>query len=70
VIYYSHGENRLLQIRPTREAPIRIDLEEPFHTFFTAAERGGSVPSKTIDLFGIGRDSSILRYARVQLVYP
>jgi len=70
VIYYSHGENRLLQIRPTRQAPIRIELEEPFHTFFTATERGGSVPSKTIDLFGIGRDSSILRYARVQLVYP
>ncbi|MBI1924192.1 hypothetical protein HYR99_08060 [Candidatus Poribacteria bacterium] len=79
VIYYCHGkteagtpvsENRLLQILPSQENPqhTRIALTEPFHTFFTAAERGGSPPSQIIDLFGVGREASILRYARVKLV--
>ncbi|MCZ6678106.1 MAG: hypothetical protein O7E52_12735, partial [Candidatus Poribacteria bacterium] len=78
VIYYCGGrtaagegisENRLLQILPAQEEfqAVRIDLKEPFYTFFTATERGGSAPSRTIDLFGVGRDSTTLRYARVKL---
>ena len=42
-------------------------LEEPFSTFFTAAERGGSGPSDVLDLFGTGRDPGALRYARIRL---
>ena len=67
VVYYTNGENKLLQVLPNRQDPVHIPLEEPFHTFFTATERGGSAPSETIDLFGVGADSSILRYARIQL---
>ena len=33
--------------------------------FFTATERGGSLPSNTVDLFGVGREETVLRYARV-----
>ena len=77
VVYYCGGkdekgkavsENRILQILPRRgPKPIRIPLKHPFTTFFTATERGGSLPSNTIDLFGSGRESGTLRYARVRL---
>jgi hypothetical protein len=68
VIYYANGGNKLLRVLPSRQDPVHIPLEEPFHIFFTATERGGSAPSDTLDLFGIGQDSLILRYARIQLV--
>jgi len=42
-------------------------LHQPFRVFFTAAERGGSKPSRLLDLFGIGEDGDTLRYACVQL---
>jgi hypothetical protein len=63
------SENRILQIRPTREGlrPATIRLQEPFRTFFTATERGGSRPSHILDLFGTGRNGTLLRYARVAL---
>jgi hypothetical protein len=77
VVYYCGGttvagdsvsENRILQILPeTGEGPIRIPLEHPFTTFFTAAERGGSPPSKIVDLFGSGPQPQTLRYARIRL---
>ena len=72
VVYYvggSAGENRLLQISASEDnsRPMRIDLKNPFRTFFTATERGGSAPSKTLDLFGVGKEASILRYARIRL---
>lgn len=44
-----------------------IDLEHPFHNFFTSTPRGGSKPSDAIDLFGIAEDSPNLRYARLRL---
>lgn len=45
---------------------LRIPLEKPFGTFFTATERGGSLPSRTLDLYGPG-DGSAIRYARVEV---
>ena len=76
VIYYCGGrdskgnavsENRLLQILPEIGKPIRLEFEKPFGMFFTATERGGSAPSDVIDLFGSGRSSQELRYARIRL---
>jgi hypothetical protein len=77
VIYYCGGragdgtplsENRILQLLPrTDSKPVTIPLKYPFTTFFTACERGGSPPSDTIDLFGTGRQSGTLRYARIRL---
>lgn len=62
-------ENRLLRIAGGRDdtPPIRLPLEEPLTTFFTAAERGGSEPSDILDLYGTGRDPKALRYARIRL---
>lgn len=65
LIYLAGGENKLMQVLPKKGEPVTIPLDEPFSTFFTNTERGGSAPSKTIDLFGTGRKPHILRYARV-----
>lgn len=77
VIYYCSGrdesgkpisENRILQVLPETDAkPVSIPLKNPFTTFFTATERGGSPASNTIDLFGIGHQPNTLRYARIRL---
>lgn len=77
LVYYCSGkdadgnilnENRLLQILPGKaNKPVRLGLREPFGTFFTATERGGSKPSDIIDLFGSGRDNT-LRYARIRIL--
>jgi hypothetical protein len=77
VVYYCSGtdkngkrvsENRILQVLPEiGSQPVRIPLEHPFTTFFTACERGGSAPSKIIDLFGTGHQPNTLRYARIRL---
>jgi len=45
----------------------RIDMKHPFRTFFTNTVRGGSLPSDTIDLFGVADDDPNLRYARLRL---
>ena len=68
VVYTANGANGLIALTDDGPVdPITIPLEEPFGTFFTATERGGSAPSDTLDLFGIGRESQTLRYARVRL---
>ena len=77
VVYYCGGtdragqrvsENRILHVLPEGGAKaIRIPLDHPFTTFFTASERGGSPPSKIIDLFGSGHEPRTLRYARIRL---
>jgi hypothetical protein len=65
----SFRDNRLLQVRPRKgkAAPVPLALREPFTTFFTATERGGSRPSELLDLFGVAQDGQTLRYARVRL---
>ncbi len=62
-------ENRLIRVSPRRETDthVRLDLDEPFTTFFTATERGGSPASDVLDLFGTGEDPTTLRYARIRL---
>ncbi len=45
----------------------RIPLKDPFVRFFTAAPRGGSSPSTTVDLFGRTSHGGSLRYARLEL---
>ncbi len=62
-------ENRLIQVSPRPEGspPLRLDLDEPFTTFFTATERGESPASDVLDLFGTGKDPTTLRYARIRL---
>jgi hypothetical protein len=68
VIYSASGENGTIALTDDGPGePITIPLTEPFGTFFTASERGGSLPSDTLDLFGAGRESGTLRYARVRL---
>jgi hypothetical protein len=64
-------ENQVRRVWPERAgAAARLDLKEPFLTFFTATERGGSLPSHRLDLFGVGYDPTALRYARVRLSGP
>lgn len=58
--------NQLLGIRPETEA-MEVELEHPFRTFFTNSPRGGSLPSHSLDLFGIADDGPNLRYAEVRL---
>ncbi|GIV19369.1 MAG: hypothetical protein KatS3mg023_1120 [Armatimonadota bacterium] len=59
--------NALLPLLPRRGEPQMIPLREPFSMFFTACERGGNKPSRTLDLFGIAQKPEVLRYACVQL---
>ena len=62
-------ENRVIRASPRQEGdhPVRMVLDEPFATFFTATERGGSRPSDDLDLFGTGDDPATLRYAHIRL---
>ncbi|MBD3265638.1 hypothetical protein GF373_03125 [bacterium] len=62
--------NRIRRIRPKskdREKWVEIPLQEPFRQFFTNTVRGGSQPSRTLDLYGIGNNSRTLRYACILL---
>jgi len=65
LIYTAEGRNKIMQIKPDITPPQVIPFKEPFRLFFTNTERGGSNPSRVIDIFGIGRDSRLLRYGRV-----
>jgi len=58
------SENRILTLGTDR-APATIPFLRPFRMFFTATERGGSRPSRTLDLYGPGEGTAI-RYARVE----
>lgn len=60
-------ETRIQRILPRRGDAATIPLRQPFSTFFTATERGGSKSSRLLDLYGIGHNGNPLRYARIQL---
>jgi hypothetical protein len=76
VLYYVSGkdaagnglsENRLVEILPDGSlgSPVRVPLQKPMSSFFTATPRAGCAPAATIDLFGdLGQT---LRYARVRV---
>jgi len=78
VVYHCSGtdgagkrlnENRLLQVIPTgsRAQPVTVPLKHPFTNFMTATERGGSAPSRFLDLFGARGGQPGIGYARVRL---
>jgi len=79
VFYYVSGtdsagrplsENRLMELLPdgSQTEPVSVPLKHPLTRFFTAGPRGGSPPSKTIDLLGPRADTShTISYARVRL---
>jgi hypothetical protein len=79
VFYYCGGsdaagnpisENRLMQILPkgTHSDPVKVPLTHPFTGFFTATPRGGSLPSRILDVFGESpAKPATMRYARIRL---
>jgi len=76
VVYYAGGQDEkgrslagdyLMQVLPEQSQPVRLDLKNPLSSFLTATERGGTEPSNTLELFGIGADPLTLRYARIRL---
>ncbi|MCE5240450.1 hypothetical protein LLH23_18475 [bacterium] len=79
VFYYTSGadaqgkavaENRLMEIYPdgTHSDPVRVALQYPMTSFFTATERGGSAPSATLDLLGVASGVAGISYARINLL--
>jgi 6-phosphogluconolactonase len=78
VFYYVSGsdadekpvsENRMMEIGPdvTPGAPVVVPLEYPLTSYFTATVRGGSPPSKDLDLLGMRAGAGGIYYARVRL---
>lgn len=79
VFYYVNGtnpagqpvsENRLIEVLEdgTVTDPVRVPLQRPLNSYFTATVRGGSPPSYTLDLLGTTVAEPLkISYARVQL---
>ncbi len=77
VIYYVSGrnlqgqavsENRLLEVLPdgTPSAAVRVPLQHPLNSYFTATPRAGSPLSNTLDMLGTRADTRLtISYARV-----
>jgi len=64
------SENRLIEIHPSGEvsAPVAVPFKKSFTAYFTATVRGGSPPSKTLELLGQREGAPLtLSYARVRL---
>jgi len=66
----SVSENRVMEIRPDGDtsAWVRVPLEHPLTDYFTATVRGGSPPSRTLEMLGhrVGHPLT-LSYARIRL---
>lgn len=63
------GENRVVEVLdgPEFSWPIKVELREPFSSFFTATVRAGCNPSDIVDI--LGKDErNMMRYARVRIV--
>jgi len=79
VIYYASGkgadgkavsENRLIEIHANGEvsAAIALPFKKPFTAYFTATVRGGSPPSRILELLGQREGAPLtLSYGRVRL---
>jgi hypothetical protein len=79
VIYYASGkgadgktvsENRLIEIHASGEvsAQVVVPFKKPFTAYFTATVRGGSPPSRTLELLGQREGAPLtLSYARIRL---
>jgi hypothetical protein len=59
--------HRLLEILPdgTTTPPVPVPLQKPIGSFFTATERGGSPPSRILDV--LGDVGGTMRYARIRI---
>jgi hypothetical protein len=63
-------ENRIVELLPDEKTgnTIRIPLQQPFNSFFTATTRAGSAPSWKLELLGPReRASNTISYARINL---
>ena len=78
VFYYISGadatgkpvsENRVMELHSdgSNSPPIRVPLQYPMNNYFTATVRGGSHPSKILDLLGTRVGQRGINYARVRL---
>jgi len=75
VFYYVHSrddlirENRIVEINSNRtfSRAVKVELDRPFSSFYTATVRGGSQPSLFLDVLGKD-DEPVMRYARIKLV--
>lgn len=64
------SENRVTEILADGSvgAPVRLPLNKPFTSYFTTTVRGGSPPSRTLEMFGIRSDSgNTMSYAKIRL---
>jgi hypothetical protein len=75
VFYHVYGkdggfsENRVVEIMQDHRLgkPVRVDLKQPFGSFFTATVRGGSEPSHIIDVFGEAGNQE-MHYTRIRII--
>jgi hypothetical protein len=66
----SVAENRILEILPdgSASAPVRVPLTKPFTSYFTTTVRGGSPPSRTLEMLGTRAGTgNTISYARIEL---
>jgi hypothetical protein len=66
----SVAENRILEILPdgSTGAPVRLPLAKPFTSYFATTVRGGSPPSRTLEMLGTRAGAgNTISYARVRL---
>ena len=64
------SENRLMELLPdgTASPQVTVPLKHPLSGYFTATVRGGSPPSKTLELLGTRAGTPrTISYARVRL---
>ncbi|MBI4328019.1 MAG: hypothetical protein HY674_22540 [Chloroflexi bacterium] len=64
------SENRLLELYAdgSSSAPVRVPLKHPMGDYFTATVRGGSPPSRTLELLGHRVGSSLtVSFARIKV---
>jgi hypothetical protein len=64
------NENRVMELQPdgSSGATVTVPFRQPFTSYFTATVRGGSPPSRTLELLGQRAGSSTnICYARVRL---
>jgi len=79
VVYYASGrdsggkqvsENRVVEIMPDGlfSPSMRLPLQRPFTSFFTATVRAGSPPSRTLEMLGERAGAALtISYAAVRL---
>lgn len=64
------AENRVMEILPDGSvgSPVRLPLAKPFTSYFTTTVRGGSPPSRMLEMLGTRAGSgNTISYARVRL---